>query len=284
MKIKIALILAGLFILSGCHFNHSIKLNIRQFTDRYCDSLRARFPDDRFCIRNESTIEVIHSGKKITIASDNAFRLYENSPDSLNSIINTYVLADLDCFTQHSQLDLNNVVPIIKSREYVENWQAKTSKIGANGTSAPVIEKYNDQLIIAYAVDKKKSITFLTQNDLASLGVSLDSLRGIAINNLNRILDEVKINGENGNFIITAGGNYEASLILDEMLFTKENIKVKGDFVIGIPNRDILLITGSQDKEGLAKIKKSTNESFESGDHEISNDLFRWNGKKFIKF
>jgi len=59
---------------------------------------------------------------------------------------------------------------------------------------------------------------------------------------------------------------------------------VKGDFVIGVPARDMLLITGSNDKANLAGLRKMIKETYEGGDHTISDKLFRWDGKKFVVY
>jgi uncharacterized protein YtpQ (UPF0354 family) len=284
MNVNYSKFIICLFILTGCHFAGPGKLNIRQFTERYCDSLRAQFPKGEFFVRDDSTVESRKPGSKFVICSDNPFRIYSGSPDSINSIIKTYVAGTLELFEQDSGIDLDRIVPVIKSTEFLQNWRALIAKKGEKADSLMVYEPYNDQLIIFYVIDKKRNMEFLKQKDLIALGIPLDSLRRRAQNNLKRLLNNVRINRGDGTYFITAGGDYEASLILDESLFTKENMQVKGDFVISIPNRDILFVTGSGDKEGLAKIEQFARKSFATNDHPISDDLFVWNGKKFIKY
>jgi uncharacterized protein YtpQ (UPF0354 family) len=62
------------------------------------------------------------------------------------------------------------------------------------------------------------------------------------------------------------------------------HICASGDFVMAIPNRDLLLITGSNDVAGLAKLKEIAKKSFQTGTYPISEYLFKWNGKKFEKY
>ncbi len=59
------------------------------------------------------------------------------------------------------------------------------------------------------------------------------------------------------------------------------NFKVKGDIVIAIPNRDMLIITGSEEKQGLKTIKDIADDSFANGNHQVSPYLFKWDGQKF---
>jgi uncharacterized protein YtpQ (UPF0354 family) len=84
--------------------------------------------------------------------------------------------------------------------------------------------------------------------------------------------------------MITAGGDYEASLILFEPLWSKENIVVDGDFVIGIPNRDLLFVTGSNNVEEINRIKGVIENSYKTGDHQVSPYLYIWKNNKFERY
>ena len=81
--------------------------------------------------------------------------------------------------------------------------------------------------------------------------------------------------------MLFAGGTYESSLILFESIWNKENFPVKGDIVIAIPNRDVVLVTGTENKSGLNHIQRSTDDLYENGSYQISNKIFVWNGDKF---
>jgi uncharacterized protein YtpQ (UPF0354 family) len=81
--------------------------------------------------------------------------------------------------------------------------------------------------------------------------------------------------------MITAGGNFEASLILLDDIWTKENMPVDGQIVIAIPTRDLLLVTGSKNIEGISKIKSMAAEAWGQGPYQLLPDLFIWNGKRF---
>jgi uncharacterized protein YtpQ (UPF0354 family) len=147
-----------------------------------------------------------------------------------------------------------------------------------------VYEKYNAQLIITYAEDTKNNISYLTNDDIKSLNISLGYIKSIAVSNLDNLLTDIKRKGGDGFFMITAGGDYEASIILLDSIITKESLPVNGDFIIAIPNRDLLLITGSNDKAGILKIRDLAKKQFETGNYKISPFLYKWNGNKFLKY
>ncbi|WP_143017696.1 hypothetical protein [Riemerella columbipharyngis] len=57
-------------------------------------------------------------------------------------------------------------------------------------------------------------------------------------------------------------------------IWSKEHFDVKGDIVVGIPARDVLLVTGSEDTENLVKMRKIAADIFETGAHIITDSLF----------
>jgi uncharacterized protein YtpQ (UPF0354 family) len=275
-------ILLAVFLISCDVQNNTV--TVKEFTKKYFDSLTNRFPAAKFTIVDDSTIESKFQDNKIRISVDNAYREYQAEPDSLRQVLNRYLKVTSELYSPKGKINIERIVPIIKPVSYLDDIKNLANKLGATKDVEAVYEKYNDQLIIAYAEDTKNSISYLTHDDLKSLAIKTDSLKSIATRNLVTLLPNIQRKGADGVFMLTAGGDYEASIILLDNIFTKESLPVNGDFVIAIPNRDMLLITGSNDKAGISKIKEVATKSFETGNHQVSQWLFRWNGKTFEKF
>lgn len=284
MRIILKLFFWGSLLL-GCdqRANNNDK-SVKEFTKLYFDSLVSRFPNAKFSIVDDSTIKSRVQENDLTISVDNAFREYKSEPDSLQQVLSKYISVVSELFNPKEKIDIDRIVPIIKPLEYLNGLREKAKNMGATKDIEGVYEKYNDQLIIAYAQDSKSSIRYLLKDDLKTLSINLDSLRAIAARNLNKILTNIQRRSDNGVYMLTASGDYEASLILLDNVLTKENLPVNGDFVIAIPNRDLLLIAGSNDKAGIQKIKRIAAESFQTGSYQVSEYLFKWNGHKFEKF
>lgn len=211
---------------------------------------------------------------------DNAYNDYKAEPDSIKNVISRYVASASDLYVERSKLNTGNIVPVIKPAEYLND----VSNLGDNGKAFPMLtDKYNDQLIIAYAEDTKNNIRYLNEDDFKKLGISRDSLKSIALRNFDRIIPNIQRQGENGLYMVTAGGDYEASLILLPSIWNKENFPVDGDFIVGIHNRDLLLITGSNNPNGIGKIKEVIANSYKTGNYQVSESLYRWTGSKFEK-
>jgi uncharacterized protein YtpQ (UPF0354 family) len=184
-----------------------------------------------------------------------------------------YISASGEIFSKREKINTAGIVPIIKPASCLEQVAPMA-----------VYEKYNNELLITYAEDTGNSIRYLTQQDIDLLALDLDLLRSIAVNNLNSLLTDIKLHGDGSVYMLTAGGDYETSLILLSYLFTKQNMPVDGDFVIAIPNCDLLLITGSNNKAGIHKIKEIAARAFLTGSCQVSEYLYKWNGDKFEKF
>ncbi len=107
---------------------------------------------------------------------------------------------------------------------------------------------------------------------------------GQATKNLNRIVSNgMKRQGKEGLFAVTAGGTFESSLVLLDDIWNKKNFAVKGDFVVYIPARDQIIVTGSKDKKGLAEAAKFAKKDYQVAPRPLFNKpLIRQNGKWII--
>ena len=271
--------ICALLILS-CNSQQDI-LSQREFAKVYLDSLSKKFPDIKFELNPDLTISSKKGDLEYRSYTDNAYVAYKTEPDSMKNIISRYVASASELYAENDAITINNIVPVIKPVEYLD----EVTLPNREGKEIPMLtEKYNDQLVIAYAADSKNNIKFLTEADLKTLSIPKDSLKSIAIKNLNKILPNFQIQDYHGLYMITAGGNYEASFILINSIWTKDNFPVDGDLIIAIPTRDLLIITGSNNKNGINKIREIVAQSFKPGNYQISEHLYKWTGRRFEKY
>lgn len=270
---------AGVFML-GCKSKHT-ELTQEEFAHLYLDSLIKRYPNIKFELGPDLTITSKKGELDYKQFTHNMFLAYQNEPDSISAIINRYGALAAEMLEERKPIVIDNIIPVIKPKEYLDDVKTLVSE----AKSFPMLtEKYNDQLIIMYAEDSKTSIRYLTEDDFNALAITKDSLKSIALKNFDTIVPDIQRHGDQGLFMLTAGGDYEASLILSSSIWTKENLPVDGEFIIAIPNRDMLLITGSNNKNGIDKIKKIVADSYHTGSYQISESLFKWDGSKFVKY
>ena len=75
--------------------------------------------------------------------------------------------------------------------------------------------------------------------------------------------------------MLTAGGDYTASLLLFDDVWNTLSQSVEGDIVAAVPSRDVVLFTGARSTDGIEWIKRKAHEIHEGGDHVVSQTLFR---------
>ncbi len=84
--------------------------------------------------------------------------------------------------------------------------------------------------------------------------------------------------------LISAGGDYEASLLLIDDIWSGGQIKVDGDIVVAVPARDVLLVTGSRNRTGLKKVRELAAKYVAEGRYELTDMLFVYRDGRFSKF
>jgi uncharacterized protein YtpQ (UPF0354 family) len=259
-------------------------LNKVEFTKIYLNSLKSKFPLIDFRADKELTIVANYKGNEFKHYLDNAFKEYKMQPDSIGEIINRYMDSSNELYKEKEAINIDRIIPLIKPIDYLDDLRQISKENGKEKEPWIVYEKYNDQLIIVYGEDSEKSISYFTNEDFSKLNISRETLLDFSIKNLKRILPDIQKIGEKGSYGVSAGGAFEASLILLTKLWSKENFDVGGDFIIAIPNKDLLFVTGSNNLKEIEKIEKLSSDSYKTGNHPVSPYLFKWNGKKFEKY
>jgi len=134
------------------------------------------------------------------------------------------------------------IVPVIKSQGWVE-FAGQKVKLKA--------QPFVADLWIVYARDKPNSLEYLTVEHPSTLA----ELRGQALENLKSVLPGVALQGGEGTYMVTAGGDFEASLLLLDDFWRQVEHLVEGDPVAAVPSRDVLVFTGARSEDGLGRVR-----------------------------
>jgi uncharacterized protein YtpQ (UPF0354 family) len=255
-------------------------LTVHEYTKQYLQVLTKEFSHVSFSMVDERTIEARFKDNLGRLSVDNAYIAYQSDPDSLQQIMASYITSLRSAFSQADTASAGNIIPVIKPHSYLN----MTTYEGGPKVNPGVYEIYNNELIILYAMDLPNNVRGLSESDLTDLGITRESLHVTGINNLVNMLTEIQVKGGNGLFMVMAGGTYESSLILHLDLIHKDNFKVHGDIIIAIPNRDVLLITGSNDTQNVAKVATIANQMYSENNYPISPFLFKLIDNKWQKW
>ncbi len=259
-------------------------LTSAEFTREYAAKLHSAAPEFKITIKGDLELLVIDkAGKERTTYLDNGYKEYKVSLADKESIMARHIDAITESSPENEVVDPAAVTPIIKDTAWVTEIQ-ETLKSKTPRALELIYETLNPELIIFYAEDSPKNLRYLTPESMTLAKLAKDQLRELAVKNLRRLVTDIQIHGDNGLFMITAGGTYEASLLLLDELWQGDRMKVDGDYVVAIPARDMLLVTGSNNPHALQKIRSMARKIREESAYSLTADLFVYRAGKFTKF
>jgi uncharacterized protein YtpQ (UPF0354 family) len=268
-------------------------LTPQAFTDAAAAAARAAMPSAQVTVTGNLHLETRSAhGEEITTDLHNAYETYLGTPERRDDIIRSYVdvLAESVTYADTKPaLDRSRVVPVLKPQRWVDGARQAEGNAKADPKQDPkqdpkpeiLTDPFNSELAIVYAEDRPQSLRYLmTTDDVGDRA----QLRELALGNLQRMVPKIELRqGADHIFLIEAGGNYEASLLLADGIWSSGQINVDGDVVAAVPDRSALLVTGSHNREGIARLRKMAAE-LAIGPYALTPSLFVYRDGKFVKF
>ena len=141
-----------------------------------------------------------------------------------------------------------HLLPQVRSRAFFANLKISTE---ARGEALPEVPLHDlcDDLIVHLAVDTPDAVMSVSDEMIAGWGVTLDEALLRARDNLWKISNEKFESPRSGLFVSPWRDNHDANrLSLHDLIW---QLEAKGSHVAFVPNRDVLIVTGSEDIGGL---------------------------------
>jgi uncharacterized protein YtpQ (UPF0354 family) len=140
-------------------------------------------------------------------------------------------------------------------------------------TEVNVLDAYFDDIVVGYGAGPTYGDRLVTWEDIQRFGMSRRELRQRAASNLDQLLDSVRIHGQPPALMLSFEG-LESSLVLADAFWDSLEGNVPGELIIGVPARDVVIITGSRSRTGLEKAKRAVDRVFYAGgEHLLWRDL-----------
>ncbi len=267
---------------------HSDNLTPTQFTKEFIAVLCTASPDLEITITRDLELKLkTASGYEMTSFLNNAYDNYKTDPKLITNVLNRFVSSLLETLADSQspqKLDPSRIVPVIKDRPWLEETKTALINRGAEKLPENVYEDFNEDLIILYAEDSPKNVRYFGPKDLAEAQIDRKDLKNLACENLKKIIPKIERHGANGLYMMAAGGDYEASLLLFDGLWNGMKSEVQGDVVVAIPTRDLLVVTGSEDAEGIQRMKKIIEDVTAKGSYRLTKKMFVCREGKFREF
>jgi uncharacterized protein YtpQ (UPF0354 family) len=169
-------------------------------------------------------------------------------------------------------LTRDQLVPTIKNLAWLE--AASGSGLAAAGFVA--------DLVVVYAWDRQSTLAYARLEELDQLGLSMADAQPLSLQNLRaRLPRELATRGDGKSFLLVAGGNFEASLILLPEIWDGLSKQLSGDLVCCVLARDVLIVTSTGTAGGIQSLLSARDrirESMPSGDLISTTLLVRQRG------
>lgn len=200
-----------------------------------------------------------------------AYEEFCQAPAQADEIIARYVrnvLSDLS----NAPLALDRLVPAIKPYDWVSK---QRSLLGSDtpGSFDPWVEPYNAELSVVYA-EYSEGLRFPHRSDFGPLGLDSKALRERALANLRRII-QLKIVGDDGTYIIGAGGTVDAAVILLEEVMSDPRLQLAGEPLAGVSDRDSAWVADGANPEAVFRVATGVFHHYRNDRYPISPSLYR---------
>jgi uncharacterized protein YtpQ (UPF0354 family) len=176
--------------------------------------------------------------------------------------------------------DLSKVVPRIKETLA----RGAPADLVLSQENSPVLVPLVADLTVAYAFDMGDHYVFVANKDLPRLGVSAEELHARALQNLRALNLNVQAHSGEGIMALTAGGNYEATLLLLPEIWEAIGPMVEGRMIVSVPARDIVYVTGDSNQENLASLRRWTSKMLENADKPMSRTFLVWTESRWTEY
>jgi uncharacterized protein YtpQ (UPF0354 family) len=121
-------------------------------------------------------------------------------------------------------------------------------------------------LIVVYAFDRPQLFAYARIPELEALGVSPAEAFTLAKENLRaRLPPSLDTRGDGRSFMILAGGNYEASLLLLDEIWEQFAQRLPGRLLACVPARDVCLVSSTETSGGFASLTTARDRVWGSG-------------------
>jgi len=259
----------------------------RAFTYTFIQQARETFPDVEISIVAPLQLKTkSRDGTEGTIFLSNAYTRYSADPDSLQTVIRSYLDSMKFEDAPVGAGSSGSIFAVVKPADYLATVQAQRAKAGIKQELSFVVEHLNEDLLVLYVLDTETSMQVLTKDAVKSTGVEEAGLRSVAVKNLRKYFTDKQVQiqrleqtGTATIYQVLLDENYEASILLIDDYWTKKNFDVTGDIVVFVPARNVVMVTGSEDEEGLRLVSRVAQEGYDELGYAISPFGYRKGAK-----
>ena len=253
-------------------------LGLEAFAERIAARIRARHPvaDVDYVQGDARSLEVRWpDGGQATASLDNLWRAYRQSGGPALEPELTRWIEILAPLPEEARASAR-LVALVRPATMLVSALAQTGGAGRL-VAFPLVA---EELFVVLARDCPDRIELLTVAERNELGQTDEELFVTAVRN---VLGDLSIqrHGDGPVWMLTAGGNYEASLLLHAGLWRDLASEVQGELLASVPCRDLIYYTGSDEPGGPELLARITERMHRAGSYPISSALLHFTGSSW---
>ncbi len=242
----------------------------RQVYGEVMQRLKEKHPEQEFKFEGNKI-----KGPNQVVYLGNVLREVKAMPKNREKIIAHFV----DTVAQPANADLGQeaweevrgcIVPILKPRAYIEH----------NGPAKHfLLTEWLSDVVICYAIHRKKMFRFVTEWDVNRWGIAADTLREQALQNLTalpwpkKLLGSAEQRGEGKLILVQTDDNLAASRLLHPQLHGLFKSAFGTTFWAGVPSRDLLVLFSDR-KEMKQRIGRRIKKDYVASSYQITPQTF----------
>jgi len=242
------------------------------FTEDMASRLRAAMPGRTVAVSSRLSLSIEGADGLQQVFLDNAYRFAaEAADDAGREAVIAAWLASSTGAAASDAAGIDDIVPVLKSPDWFDALPAREDGRPVGHRS----EALNAHLAIVYAIDTPHNVAYVGEDRFVDRGIGVDGLRRRAVDNLRAKLPRLEVQRGGGLNMVVAGGYYEASIVLLDEFWVRERERLRGDPVIAIPARDVLVFGDSADPKVVAELRRHATEIHADAAYALSPVLFQ---------
>lgn len=261
------------------------RISRADFRRRYIDAVLAAAPalqctegpDDDLDVRIEGAGEYTD----VRVSLERAYAEFEKDPGDCDEILARWVRTIDHLWLPPEPLDLRNIVPMIKDRSWLDVQVAPGREMPPRDSVDSLwIDDYNEELIVVYA-EHNKGFSYPPRSYFLAAGVRPEQIRELALANIRARTQDREIGAINGAWMVTAGGNFEASLLLDDELWADPKFSEGATLLVSVPERDGIFACTDDSVSAVWNLATMASHGVRTQPYPITGRLFVRAGNRF---
>ena len=238
------------------------------FRDRVSGVLREKVPRATIEVTGNLDIQItgLPSGKSLNVWLGRAYEEFSKAPGEADEIIARYIRGTL-AVADDAAIEHQRIIPTIKSRDWLDS-QRQVAGFD------PLVEPYNADLVIIYG-DFRDGIRYGHRSEFEPLGISGEAIREQALANLRRMIEEIKVVGGDGCYLLGAGGTLDSSLVLLDEVLEDPRLQISGKPLIAVSDRGSFWVVDDANPWAVFNGSTSVAKCYRSEQYAISMNLYQ---------